>query len=63
MYQLNNCPGGVMVATLVLEASAEMRASSSLALGTNRYDKYKYGWSAATRSKLRTNVSVASKAV
>ena len=26
-----NCPGGVMVATLVLEASAEMRASSSLA--------------------------------
>ncbi len=33
-----------MVATLVLEASAEMRASSSLALGTNRYDKHKHGW-------------------
>ena len=30
----NFCPGGVMVATMVLEAIAERRASSSLALGT-----------------------------
>jgi len=30
----NFCPGGVMVATLVLEASAERRVSSSLTWGT-----------------------------
>ena len=31
VFPTNICPGGVMVATLVLEASAEKRASSSLA--------------------------------
>ena len=33
---ISRCPGGVMVATLVLEASAERRVGSSPTWGTNK---------------------------